>query len=123
MHGLGGHPKHTWEEDLGAHTGKDIATSAKQNNLRSIKSTFGPKPSTPATDTGIDESSASRKLFWPHEYLTRDISNVRVWVYGYNADKSSGLFQANNKNNVLQHGREFAVRIAREIENEVVFPL
>lgn len=32
-----------------------------------------------------------------------------------------GFFQANNKNSVSQHGRDFVVRLEREIENEV-FP-
>jgi hypothetical protein len=36
-----------------------------------------------------------------------------------NADAIGGLFEANNKNSVSQHGRDFAVRFEREIRNEV----
>lgn len=42
-----------------------------------------------------------------------------MWTYGYNADVVSGVFQANNKNSVSQHGRDLAVRLEREVENEV----
>jgi hypothetical protein len=42
-----------------------------------------------------------------------------VWTYGYNADVIGGLFQANNKNSISQHGRDLSVRLEREIDNEV----
>jgi hypothetical protein len=50
--------------------------------------------------------------------LTHDIPEARVWTYGYNADVI-GVFQANNKNSVSQHGRDLAVKLEREIENGV----
>ncbi len=43
-----------------------------------------------------------------------------MWTYGYDADVIGGVFQANNKNSVSQHGRDLAVRIEREIDNKVV---
>ena len=42
-----------------------------------------------------------------------------MWTYGYNADVIGGLFQANNKNSISQHGRDLSVRLEREIDNEV----
>jgi hypothetical protein len=50
--------------------------------------------------------------------LAHDIPEARVWTYGYNADVI-GVFQANNKNSVSQHGRDLAVKLEREIENRV----
>lgn len=46
-----------------------------------------------------------------------------MWTYGYDADAVGGLFQANNKNSVSQHGRDLGVKIEREVDNEypVVF--
>lgn len=41
-----------------------------------------------------------------------------MWTYGYNADVF-GVFQANNKNSVSQHGRDLAAKLEREIENGV----
>lgn len=91
-----------------------------------LKALFKSKPSSSAsisTTTSIadDETSeeSPNKLFWPDEYLTQDIPEARVWTYGYNADAIGGLFEANNKNSVSQHGRDFAVRVEREIRNEV----
>ena len=57
-------------------------------------------------------------VFWPKEYLASDIPQASVWTYGYNAD-IIGLFQANNKNSISQHGRDLSVRLEREVENEV----
>ena len=67
--------------------------------------------------------SAPERLFWLEEFLTGDISDARVWTYGYNADVIGGLFQANNKNSVSQHGRDLAVKLGREIENEVIYAM
>ncbi|KAF2675937.1 hypothetical protein K458DRAFT_323244 [Lentithecium fluviatile CBS 122367] len=116
VHGLRGHPRYTWENDRAGGGETDVSTSSKR---KTFKSFLRAKPSTPTTDTNTYEgSSALRRLFWPDEYLTHDIPEARVWTYGYNADAIGGLFQANNKNSVSQHGRDLAVRIEREIENE-----
>lgn len=66
---------------------------------------------------------APETLFWLEEFLTVDIPEARVWTYGYNADVIGGLFQANNKNSVSQHGRDLAVKLEREIENEVIYAM
>lgn len=71
------------------------------------------------TETGESKPLASSKVFWPEEYLVPDIPQARVWTYGYNADVIGGLFQSNNKNSVSQHGRDLAIRLEREIQNEV----
>jgi hypothetical protein len=117
VHGLRGHPKDTWEGDRIGSDGAGVATSSKQRSFRSF---LKGKSLTPTTDIKSGEgSSASRKLFWPDEYLTHDIPDARVWTYGYNADAIGGLFQAKSKNSVSQHGRDLAVQAEREIENEV----
>ena len=115
MHGLRGHPSGTWEDSQEA--GNKGSASSKR---KTFKSFFNAKL-TISTTAGkkSEESSAPRKLFWPRDYLTQDIPQARVWTYGYNADVIGGLFQANNKNSVSQHGRDLAVRVEREIENEV----
>jgi hypothetical protein len=84
-------------------------------NKRKTLSLFKRSASTADNTSG---GSAPYKLFWPEQHLTHDIADARVWTYGYNADVI-GIFQANNKNSVSQHGRDLAVRVEREIENEV----
>jgi len=104
---------------------KDAGTvTLRKRNI--LKALFKSKPSSSAsilttTSTADNETSkeSSNKLFWPDEYLTQDIPEARVWTYGYNVDTIGGLFEANNKNSVSQHGRDFAVRVEREISNEV----
>ncbi|KAK4160531.1 hypothetical protein QBC43DRAFT_113210 [Cladorrhinum sp. PSN259] len=131
VHGLRGHPQRTWEDSRGRGSvnrgNKDVgpAKSGKRDIIKSLfKSKTSSSASTSATtstsDNGTNEESLS-KLFWPDEYLTQDIPEARVWTYGYNADAIGGLFEANNKNSVSQHGRDFAVRIEREIQNEDPF--
>ena len=59
-------------------------------------------------------------MFWPQDYIAKDISEARVWTYGYNADVIGGMFEANNKNSVSQHGRDLSVKLEREIGTAVI---
>ncbi|KAK4249589.1 putative kinesin light chain [Corynascus novoguineensis] len=128
VHGLRGHPQYTWEDIRGGGSvdrGNKAAGTVTSRKRNIWKALFKSKPSSSAsisTTTSIadDETSeeSSNTLFWPDEYLTQDIPEARVWTYGYNVDAIGGLFEANNKNSVSQHGRDFAVRVEREIPNE-----
>jgi len=126
VHGIRGHPRRTWEDSRDASI--EDAGNATSNKRSFFKPFFKSKPSTSTptsipTLTSIPDGSTSddrsTKLFWPEEYLTQDIPDARVWTYGYNADVIGGMFQANNKNSVSQHGRDLEVRVEREIENQV----
>ena len=111
------HLSGTWEDNEDVGSKGEGGASSKRKTFRSF---FEAKPAISTTDDKkSEESSASRKLFWPKDYLTQDIPQARVWTYGYNADVIGGLFQANNKNSVSQHGRDLAVRVEREIGNGV----
>ncbi|KAL2194479.1 hypothetical protein P885DRAFT_71250 [Corynascus similis CBS 632.67] len=116
VHGLRGHPQHTWEDSLGRgsvgrssvdRANKDAGTATvRKRDI--LKSYFKSKPSSltsTSTTTSIADDKTSEeipsKLFWPDEYLTQDIPEARVWTYGYDADAIGGLFQAKNKNSVL----------------------
>ncbi|KAL2141563.1 hypothetical protein VTI28DRAFT_2213 [Corynascus sepedonium] len=133
VHGLRGHPQHTWEDSPGRgsvgrssadRANKDAGTAAvRKRDI--LKSYFKSKPSsltststtTSIADNKTGEESPS-KLFWPDEYLTQDIPEARVWTYGYDADAIGGLFQAKNKNSVSQHGQDFAARVEWAIQND-----
>ncbi|RYP42951.1 hypothetical protein DL770_011993 [Monosporascus sp. CRB-9-2] len=114
VHGLRGHPRHTWEDKRGVSSEETgTVTSSKRKTLTSF---FRSKPS--ASTAGTAKEKLSNKVFWPDEYLTEDLPDARVWTYGYNADAINGLFQANNKNSVSQHGQDLQVQIERDIDNE-----
>ncbi len=108
VHGLGGHPRRTWEGSRG--TGGKDAGEAPPSKRRKYESKLS---SSTSTSTSIAASSTSEngstRLFWPEEYLAQDIPEARVWTYGYNADTINGLFQANNKNTC----RSMAVTLPR----------
>lgn len=117
MHGLRGHPRRTWSHRLPSSPGAVDGLSKDNKSFWGFKKAKGkateqnePLPHTPDT------------IFWPEEYLVPDIPQARIWTYGYNADVI-GLFQANSKNSVSQHGRDLAVRLEREIDNEVIYTL
>ena len=116
MHGLRGHPRRTWEDER-VLVEKTTITRSKRKALTSL---FRSKTSTTTPDASAEERSSSTRLFWPNDFLTRDIPNARVWTYGYNADAIGFLYRANNQNTISQHGQELANQIELELGNEVI---
>ncbi|KAK3896650.1 hypothetical protein C8A05DRAFT_48388 [Staphylotrichum tortipilum] len=110
VHGLRGHPQHTWEDsrDRGSmDRGNKDAGTATPRKRDFLAALFKSKPSSSAsTSTSIADNVTSEecpnKLFWPDEYLTQDIPEARVWTYGYDADAIGWLFKANNKNSAMR---------------------
>ena len=100
------------------------SASASSSERTSLKSLFKSKSSKPSGLSTTSKSiSDTHKVFWLQDYLVEDIPDARVWTYGYNADVISDLFQSNNQNSVSQHGRDLAVQVEREIENEVCYSM
>jgi len=117
VHGLRGHPFQTWASN--PHIGDDRAVGPSSRR-QYISSFF--KFTTPYLESNSSQKTATsrpQQVFWPKEYLAEDVSQARVWTYGYNADVIGGLFQANNKNSVSGHGRDLEVRLERDIDNKV----
>ncbi|KAL9638877.1 MAG: hypothetical protein Q9164_001284 [Protoblastenia rupestris] len=102
---------------------REIVTDSRQYRLRARRVTD--VPPAPSVDGGrlhrffSCTSSQQRQVFWLQDYLAPDIPQARVWTHRYNADVVGGLFQASDKNSISQHGRNLALRLEHEIENEV----
>ena len=108
----------TWETTPA--TGIESSSGDAAKKRKGFKSLFKRVPTPPPTSTEqANTPSQLSNVFWLEQYLASDIPQARVWTYGYNADVIGGLFQANNKNSISQHGRDLSVRLEREIENGV----
>ncbi|KAI8944499.1 hypothetical protein F4801DRAFT_599698 [Xylaria longipes] len=122
VHGLRGHPQTTWEHRQIEKDERTAETSRRRDRFKAI---FRPQH-TGSTRVSVNEdninnngeASTEHNVFWPRDYLLEDVSEAEVWTYGYNADVIGGLFLANNQNSVSQHGRDLAVKLEREIENQ-----
>lgn len=132
VHGLRGHPRGTWETAKAAAAAAAGAGSSdtikRFKRLRSWVQRLGHRFVATRTEQAQDPFSSSAysapalaqsTVFWPEEYLAVDIPQARVWTYGYNADVIGGLFGANNRNSISEHGRDLSVKLVREIDNEV----
>jgi hypothetical protein len=129
VHGLRGHPRGTWEADVEAAA---VSASASNSNNDTTKQSKGLRSffkrrtaqtvRSPLTSTEQAQAPSllpSSKVFWPEDYLATDVPQAQIWTYGYNADVIGGLFQANNKNSISQHGQDLSVRLEREVGNGV----
>ncbi|KAI1740902.1 hypothetical protein F4680DRAFT_418071 [Xylaria scruposa] len=111
VHGLRGDPKTTWEDGQIEANERTSETSSRRHRFRSIFRSQYVAPTRASASEG-------HKVFWPYDYLLDDVPEAEVWTYGYNADVI-GLFQANNRNSISQHGRDLAVKLEREIDNQL----
>ena len=116
VHGLRGHPRRTWvaaspspEASL-----EETPKSKSHGKLASLIRHERASGASKATN-----NNPVKGVFWPEELLAHDLPQARVWSYGYNADLINGMFGANNKNKVTQHSGDFAVRLERELDNQV----
>ncbi|TIA54020.1 hypothetical protein D6C77_07914 [Aureobasidium pullulans] len=126
VHGLRGHPKGTWTAAAPAAAAAPASNGSDNTTKkpRGLKSLFKRRTAGPLSTT-VDQvqralylSAIIGPVFWPEEYLAADIPQACVWTYGYSADVIGGLFQANNKNSISQHGRDLSVRLERKVDNE-----
>ena len=113
VHGLRGHPYDTWTATATStgntsYKNDDRRTSRPPSRVRSLFRSSTPTPT----------STQQERVFWPRDYLAEDIPHARVWTYGYDADVIAGLFRASGKDSVSQHGRNLAIRLERELEDE-----
>lgn len=95
--------------------------SGRRQYFKSIFKSSSPNPKSHSAQNGT--STRQQQVFWPQDYLAEDVAQARVWTYGYNADVIGGLFRASGKDSVSQHGRNLAVRLEREVDNEVIIAL
>ncbi|KAF6788721.1 phosphorylase superfamily protein, partial [Colletotrichum musicola] len=118
VHGLRGHPRHTWESVRVVATNDNQGLIPKKRN--GLGALFKSKRPSPNPSPSQPQDISPPSVFWPDDYLTEDLPETRVWTYGYNADVIGGLFQANNQNSVSQHGRDLKAKIEREVDNNVL---
>ncbi|KAI1435090.1 Alpha/Beta hydrolase protein [Xylaria sp. CBS 124048] len=123
VHGLRGHPQATWEYRQSELNTRLAEKLRKRDRLKAIwrhQHTVSIRTSVSEEDITEDwEPSSTERVFWPREYLLEDMSEAEVWTYGYNADVIGGLFQANNRNSISQHGQDLAVKLERVIDNQL----
>lgn len=124
MHGLGGHPRETWEAPLGV-TDKDGTGSTSTNhgqpssNSGSERKYSGGVCHDASSNSFQEKSRSDQTVFWIEDFLPNDVPNARILTYGYNADAIGGLFQADDKNSISQHGRDLAAKLESDLEKEV----
>ncbi|KAL8924084.1 MAG: hypothetical protein Q9208_004221 [Pyrenodesmia sp. 3 TL-2023] len=116
VHGLRGHPYRTWASSKKADNERAVGSSSWRQKFKSrFKST--PPPSESSSTQG-STSSRQQEIFWPEDYLAKDIREARVWTYGYNADVIGGLFKANNQSSVSDSNKKPIETL--EVDNEVL---
>ncbi|OBT98860.1 hypothetical protein VE01_03348 [Pseudogymnoascus verrucosus] len=111
VHGLMGNPRTTW-------TGISPPPSAESEHKRSLWQKITQKKS-PTT-----WESQPQPVFWPKEFLPRDVPHARIITYGYDA-KVVELFQSVSQNSLYAISRDILndLQISREDSAETSRPI
>ncbi|MCJ1427773.1 hypothetical protein MMC29_005678 [Sticta canariensis] len=117
IHGLRGHPRETWENPA-AHSQNDDGGTATAKKNHGFRAFFGTKRKQREAPHDKASTRAQETIFWIQDFLPQDIPDARILTYGFNADVIGGLFVANNKNSISQHGRDLKAKLERDLDNE-----
>ncbi|OBT84128.1 hypothetical protein VE02_07747 [Pseudogymnoascus sp. 03VT05] len=111
VHGLMGSPRATW-------TGIPPPPSTESEHKRSLWQKITQKKSPPTWE------SQPQPVFWPKEFLPRDVPHARIITYGYDA-KVVELFQSVSQNSLYAISRDILndLQIARENSVETSRPI
>ena len=120
VHGLRGHPRETWTSRRQPENQDTLGASTHRQRFKSLFGSSSSHPKNGSSSLRKGLTIQQEQVFWPQDYLAEDLPQARVWTYGYEADVIGGLFRANSKDNVSQLGRNLAVRLERDIDNEVI---
>lgn len=117
VHGLGGHPRTTWqygkavksvtEETAGAAQKKsrwNIFKMEKSSKSAKNKTRITPEPSGPLE--APKNESQSPNCFWPYDLVPYDFGNVRLLTYGYDSHPSHFYTGRTVQMNISQHSQQ-----------------
>ncbi|KAI1747303.1 hypothetical protein F4782DRAFT_535596 [Xylaria castorea] len=131
VHGLRGHPRKTWEYPAPVQQGTVGASSsgfgtapAKKGRLfGNLKRKILQPPTGAELSLLVAGSSdvvcGNETIYWPADFLPSVLPRAKIWTYGYNAEVSGKFFRANNKNNILEHGNDFMMKLERTLRDEL----
>lgn len=121
VHGLGGHPRKTWQYRKAMSNVE--ACAAPQKSL--LKRFFQRKQSEEASKTqaasepseaGSSETrhpdQSHKHCFWPIDLVPDEFDNVRVLTYGYDSHPSHFYFGRINQMNISQHSQQLLQSIS-----------
>lgn len=118
IHGLQGHPIHTWK-----YNGAQDDTEPKQNKfknfLRSMKGKSKHGESSADFESNIlnnsdDINGARQTVFWPYDLLPKICCDARILVWGYDTQITKGYRESTNKSNIFAQGKSFYNALRRE---------
>ncbi len=121
VHGLGGHPRKTWqygkaeksatEETAGAaqersrwNTSMNRFKTKKSSKSAEDKTPFAPGPSGPLE--APKSESQSQGCFWPYDLVPDDFGNLRILTYGYDSHPSHFYTGRTVQMNISQHSQQ-----------------
>lgn len=109
VHGLGGHPRKTWQygklEDLQAE--EETRATSKKSRWKFFKRKES-SPSEPTDRSGETRSSDAQNshCFWPYDLVPSDFHNVRVMTYGNDSHPTHFYKGAAVQMTITQHSRQ-----------------
>jgi hypothetical protein len=118
VHGLGGHPRKTWQYGKAETSVTDWTMDAtqKKSRWRSVlkreKSPMGAKDKIAIAPEPSGLLVASRRdseretCFWPYDLIPDDFGNVRILTYGYDSHPSHFYTGRTVQMNISQHAQQ-----------------
>jgi hypothetical protein len=105
VHGLGGHPRTTWQ--------CDPADGKKKSLLSRVFHHGDPNRSTKTKDhVNEPDRAIEGPCYWPFDLLRRDFDNIRIMTYGYDSSPSHWYKGKTTQMTIDQHTQTMLQRIS-----------
>ena len=106
VHGLQGHPRHTWTWDPLSNSPLNCA-SIEGAPSKSPFSFLSPKRDKQSRSARVSKHTERHVLYWPYQLLHEDFPRARILTWGYNSVVSNFFHGSANKNHLFAHSRDF----------------
>lgn len=105
VHGLGGHPRKTWQHD---------PAGSKKKSFLSRMFHRGNSNCSTKTEYHVNESDQAIEgpCYWPFDLLRRDFDNIRIMTYGYDSSPSHWYKGKTTQMTIDQHTQTMLQRIS-----------
>ena len=110
VHGLQGHPEHTWTYH------RKAVQEPPGKNVRPSKLKFW-KPKADKANSTDNDTEVGRDgdtTYWPNELLAHDLPTARIFTYGYDSSVSHFFNGPANQNSITDNGRALLSSIASQ---------
>ena len=112
IHGLGGHPRQTWQHGTEKVKKKSFLSRIFPKSSKESTRSWGDLHESIGDDSTDSMHAMKGYCYWPFDLLRRDFDNIRILTYGYDSNPSHWYKDKNTQMTIDQHTQTMLQKIS-----------